>query len=416
MGLFAALHAFDPWRAELPVPMRPVTLVSPPSTPSPSADPADIGTIDPTRRTVAAEAELREPPIEAYPEDLQELVRTHGLDEQAPSETERIAARDAHADVEARTIVTADRPGERTPRSEGDGEDGWADAVGLAREGASQAAGGGRAGSGEGVGAPGNGDRLESGPAAPIGSWAPDAFRWAPDGQRAERPDEGGRPSPTRAPQVAHVDATGTRSDRGGSEEAPSDDAATPGTPTDVDGAGPAPAPGFVDPVQDLRDALGWGPIDRARLAARPAWADGLGSGGRAPSSPQTVFDTERVAWTPAVNARGTPLGAYVTRLEDIVAARWRDLDLDLHDRAVGIQGEVAVRYVVHRSGAVSDVTVARSSGHPTLDAMARAAVPSRLPRFPSELEEEQVFHEVVLGYRNPQIVTTGPLGSQEGM
>jgi TonB family protein len=115
------------------------------------------------------------------------------------------------------------------------------------------------------------------------------------------------------------------------------------------------------------------------------------------------------IDWTTSLTTRGTPLGEWVQRAEEIVDERWRQLDLGTHDRAVGIGGQVTVRYVVRPGGRVIDKWVDLSSGHPTLDDMALSAIPTRLPRLPKEVEHDVLHHRMTLRYRNPLVATGTP-------
>ncbi|MEZ4240847.1 MAG: TonB family protein [Myxococcota bacterium] len=91
-------------------------------------------------------------------------------------------------------------------------------------------------------------------------------------------------------------------------------------------------------------------------------------------------------------------------RVSERIEARWRDADLDVASRARGVQGEVTVRYAIRRDGRTFDVRVVRSSGNPELDEMARAAIPARTERFPRDLREQVVQHEITFRYRNPLV------------
>ena len=78
----------------------------------------------------------------------------------------------------------------------------------------------------------------------------------------------------------------------------------------------------------------------------RPAWAGTSFGPGRQDSSPQTALDAP-IDWRTAVSTRGTALGAWAQLAEEVIGERWRDLDLDPHAKAVGIAGDVSVRYRV---------------------------------------------------------------------
>jgi TonB family protein len=163
--------------------------------------------------------------------------------------------------------------------------------------------------------------------------------------------------------------------------------------------AAPLP-PAFVDPVDRLRDALGWGPIDRAMLAEERVE---VGPTGTAPP----IAPDLPSAWEPAAGLTGTPLGRYIGGLEDSVMGRWRRLELSVADRARGVSGRVGVRYRVAPDGRTSAVHVSSSSGYAPLDALALEAIPRRVAPFPPELARSTpIWHEVVLRYRNPYVAT----------
>jgi TonB family protein len=242
------------------------------------------------------------------------------------------------------------------------------------------------AGAGASGRGPGSGGR-PGGSGLPVG---PDPSRFA------------GPSNPDRAPDAARPRA----SDAGGLEQV---GAAEPALPTDPQahvGLGRIAAPGTADPVDELREALGFGPLDRSKLAPRPEWAGKLSDDGLADSSPQVALADLHVDWQTSVSTRETPLGQYIARATAAIDARWRTADLDPHSRALGIQGDVTVRYLIHPDGRTSDVVVVRKSGNPTLDQLAIQAIPARLDRFPRELGKTPIIHEITLRYRNP---TTGP-------
>jgi TonB family protein len=155
------------------------------------------------------------------------------------------------------------------------------------------------------------------------------------------------------------------------------------------------------DPVEELRRALGWAAIDRENLPERSAVLSLVGPGDPGPAAPG-LFTEPDVAWEPAPALAGAPLGDYVATLERAILERWSSMDLDVHARAIGIQGDVTVRYRIRRSGTTSDVRVVRSSGLPSLDGMAIRAIPARLPRIPDAVGREELHHEITLRYRNP--------------
>lgn len=388
-------------------------------------------------------------------EDAVPFVRTEEdeASPEAPPDAVAISAHHRAAEVHTRTPVTADDRGPVTLQSDGT-EELAASPTPVRHPGAERAAagrvptaerptrtrvsaggGGGRRGLGRAAGAQVlGGDRAEGGPAtaasaasggdgapalagvpiAPLAArptapswWRPLAVRVTVQRREGRAPGAPRAAADTQGTERALVESIGARADRGGT--------ATPEPRAEALPAAPAPEPGTPgpelwgasDPVVELRDALGWGGLDRSELAPRPSWAGTLGGRSARPTSPQLALDELPLDWTAAVSAVGTPLGAYIQRVEDLVAARWKRADLAPHARALGIQGEVAVRYRVRRNGVVEDKRVARSSGNPQLDAMALAAIPRKLPRFPRDLTEEVVHHQLLLRYRNPLLGDT---------
>jgi len=201
-------------------------------------------------------------------------------------------------------------------------------------------------------------------------------------------PRDPDRPGPTAAGDPTE----GVRD--GGDRSAPAGSAIT------------APGPRFVDPVEHLREALGWGPIDRADLGPRAAWGDPRRSSGQSGPSAPIAADLP-LSWDPAADVEGTPLGRYVARLEDVVLATWRETDLTIGDRARGVAGRVGVRYRVSPDGRTSAVHVSASSGYALLDTLALRAIPERVPPFPADLDRDSpLWHEVSLRYDNPFVAT----------
>ncbi len=171
-----------------------------------------------------------------------------------------------------------------------------------------------------------------------------------------------------------------------------------------------APGPIVVEPekvavllplptINDLRASLGWAPIERAPVAAQRG-----GGVADAPGSEQAVTESP-IADVLFINAKGTPEGAYTEHLYEILQARWLAQDLDIESRAIGKQGDVTVVFRVDRSGRVDYLDVTRSSGNDALDAMARNAVPARLPRFPKEVKQQAIVQQVLFAYQNPMLV-----------
>jgi TonB family protein len=218
-------------------------------------------------------------------------------------------------------------------------------------------------------------------------------------GPVAPAPAEGLAPAPVEAPQAPRA-------------------AEVPEETTDTAPASPRPTPGaerhvvaapMGDPIEELREALGFGVLDRGELAPRPR-APGLDhAAGASSSAPSAPFDLPADLIS-EVDARGTPLGRWVAAAGRRIEERWRGLDLSAHDRARGIQGDVTVCYRVLPSGRVLDVHVRRSSGLAGLDTMAVAAVPDRLPRPPRDHGGDGLVHCVTLRYSNPQVSMGLPL------
>lgn len=213
--------------------------------------------------------------------------------------------------------------------------------------------------------------------------------------------------APTARSGLAPVDRPGDERDRGGTEaetEAEELSTPTPGTADDEGRLGDE-SPGIVDPVRDVRQSLGWGEFDRDMLQPRPATYGMMGDNNARQSSPQAVL-SEEIPLTDdiALTAQGTALGIYIQEIYEIVRDRWFTMDLDPHDKALGIQGQVTLQFVIHRNGKVSDLVLVSSSGHDALDQLAVEAVPLKLPRFNRGLRERAVRHQLVLRYRNPLV------------
>lgn len=222
-------------------------------------------------------------------------------------------------------------------------------------------------------------------------------------------------PPPPTPPRSGEGARPGVRPPAGPSPEratagAPGPGAAADAPPAgdDVPAADPVTAarvrvrvrpPTPVDPVAQLRSDLGWAAIDRDHLPEASAVlslvdsASPAGQGGVA--EPDVVF-------RPAADVAGSELGDFVEDLERRVLERWSSMNLDPHARALGIQGDVTVRYRVRRNGATTDVRVVRSSGIPGLDGMAVRSIPPRVGRLPATYPGEELQHEVRLRYRNP--------------
>ncbi len=426
----------------------PALPVSEPGPPAPGVQvPADP---DDSRRVSARDAlpgvtppPEADPPPDAPPRDrwVPYLRTAADADVAPPDDPLAISARDVDAPAPTQAPITASTPGKATPQTAGVGDAPGSPTpdlrpvpdndpragipTGDARTGR-DGGGGGQDGVADGAGAPGTGgDRREGGETAPGGSGragaAPPEARdgagvpgdvpdwWHPIASRVfPRPPDigdasGGSPSPTAGPARAIVESPGRELDRGGTEGSGVDSTA-PGQVAGEPGVLLREEHGTEDPVDALRDALGWGPIDRSKLGPRAAWAATIGTNGMLATSPQISADLP-TSWTPQVDVKGTALGRYVEELEGIVAERWATLDLTVGERAAGIGGGVIVRYKVWPGGKVTDRQIAASSGMLFLDHMALQAIPDHVPRFPRDLDrEEPLWHQVQLQYRNPLV------------
>jgi TonB family protein len=412
------------------------------------ATPIERVALDVERQETPPEPDEPEPDEE---EDL-DMLRFVRVDEPAvtvepPEDAEYISARDAAHELRTRAPVTEPDPGPRTPHgiglselasrpallaAEGDPSDPTGKKPEVSEEvarSASEESGGGRNALDMGAGAPERGgDRRQGGAAAPqsgrsraslghasAGTVAPapvDGFREGPEpdavvdvdapewwNPMATRPVASSAPPPAPTPEervaspsegdaVALVLSPGESSDRGGTAS----DADEAALPTEAEeptvSTGRQERAGAADPIEDLREALGWGGIDRSAL--RP---------------PQAVVDEEydlaRVSW---VDATETPLGRYTDRVHEAIDTLWRAQDLEPDERARGIQGNVTIEFKVFRNGRVSNLELVKSSGHPGLDLIALRSVPRRLPRIPREVGVRSVLQRITFHYRNPLI------------
>ncbi len=396
-GHVAALVGLRLLPREEPVHLRSAVAIEVlrPTSPIPSladrqAPTDEVSTWDPLGPVVAATAEAETPDVP----------------------TDRQAARDQRAH---------DGPDRLTPHPgpEGIGAPGLASQSGVPmsqrggpRQGPDHLAHGRQSGGGAPTGGPSppHAGRQGARPASrgvPSPSEARLSVPWEPMATRA-RPARAGFPTPvaaahgTPAASVHRSVASPTRaqgSDHDAHQPRPIPAAAHPS-----DGAVPTVRrEPLGDPVAELREALGWGPLDRAALAPRPDDGGRIGLGsGTDRSGPDLA---EPSSWVRATDARGTELGAWAEAVDERVRVRWEGLDLSLDDRARGLQGDVGVRYHVLPSGRVRSVAVVRSSGHPALDALAVGAVPARLPRPPASTRPEGIVYEHILGYRNPLVL-----------
>lgn len=417
----------------------------------PAEEPAEVPADPETER----DEEPREPPPEEEPAppeaEFEEFVRVEEEDVPPDREARHIGQADTAPEEPSRSIVREKTAGELTPRA--DGATAFASAPSLRvspgdpadpmgrrpevsdeqAEPAADAGGGGHRADATGAGAPGtSGDRRRGGPgarrsggsvaSAPAqASSAPEADAvaeidlpawWHPTAiLSAASPhapaDEVPRPalaSPTDGDAVALRERQGTGDDRGGTRTE-RDEEALPTEPAQAPGLSEGEGGGASDPVADLRTSLGWGGVDRSRLRPRAAHVGMMSFEGALPTSPQTVADDDvALALESRVHARETPVGDYTERIYAIIQELWYARDLDPHARALGIQGNVTVEFLVHRHGRVSDLQVVKPSGHTEIDRLALQAVPERLPRFPRDLERHSVRQRITFKYRNHQI------------
>ena len=160
-----------------------------------------------------------------------------------------------------------------------------------------------------------------------------------------------------------------------------------------------------VESIKDLRADLGWGEVEREGLKPRETLPGTENEEGNRRTSPQLTSTELDLDLVPVADVVGTPLGQYRAALDKEIRANWTSVDLPIHDRALGIQGNVVVAFRIERNGRVFDKTITRSSGHTSLDMMAMASIPERLRRIPKDVEGRQVFHRYTFIYRNPLIV-----------
>ncbi len=399
-----------------------------------------------------------------------EFVRNDAGADTVGIESARISNTTSKANIETRAAVTADHEGPVTKRAQsalaaaassptlqldaGDPADPMgsrpevSDAVAAA---GAEAGGGGRRGQSTGRGAEGiAGTRRAGGSAARAGGGAgsaaqrsattggpatQDGFAPAPDGVRQAASDgpswwqpvavriavtsapqtrvrhQSVVPSPTDGIDEALLERPETAVDVGGTQLDQDQEAQVSDVDVEQLGEGTGDREGAQDPVADLRDALGWGGIDRSELAPRRQNQGDADGEGAAATSPQAVLDDKYLlADEVMINAQGTELGKYLARTDDIVRDNWYQLDLDSHARASGVQGTAVVYYRVAPNGKAYDAHVVRSSGHPMLDRMALDAVPERFPRRPRRVEWQGDLHrKVTFVYDNP--IVPGAVG-----
>ncbi|MFT7520700.1 MAG: TonB family protein, partial [Kiritimatiellia bacterium] len=218
-------------------------------------------------------------------------------------------------------------------------------------------------------------------------------------------------PVPTRSNHTAPVPRPGKREGIGGTESdddlnelAPKDD----GADATEQGQETEHEPEEQESISDLQADMGWGGVDRSLLKPRRSLPGVASLVGNMPTSPQTVDNDLPIERLVFVTANNTATGRYRESIDVEILRIWNKMDLSLHQRAMGLQGDATVVFAVRSSGKVSDKQLVRSSGYATLDQMALDAVPKRLTRFPVELDSSSLVHRYTFRYRNPLIVRGG--------
>jgi TonB family protein len=235
--------------------------------------------------------------------------------------------------------------------------------------------------------------------------WQPIATRVIYVNRPAPTTERVAAPSPTADRAKAIVRNDGDLDDAGGAKQQNERDIDVDADHADDnDGTVEAEQIGNMDMVEDLRASLGWSPINRDNLRQRAATAGVVASDGGSVRSEQTAREELDLADQVRTNTRGTEVGEYLAEVNQILAKRWNQSDLDAHAKAIGVQGQVELQLHILPSGKVAEVDLAGSSGHAALDQLARQAVPRRLPRMPSGLALEGLNHKVMFRYRNPLI------------
>ena len=128
----------------------------------------------------------------------------------------------------------------------------------------------------------------------------------------------------------------------------------------------------------------------RKRVAsgsARPTVASPTGSQAAAggsvvsPIKPPPTIDVRTVLQT-----RSHPLAPAILALDDQLREAW---EIPFEIRVSGIVGTTGVELMLDSRGRIRDVTTTRPSGHATLDALARSAIPDRIEDFRSLLQAD---------------------------
>ncbi len=92
------------------------------------------------------------------------------------------------------------------------------------------------------------------------------------------------------------------------------------------------------------------------------------------PLDPPPILDIKA-----ALSTRHHPLASMLQSLDNQLRESW-EIPFDI--RVSGIVGTTGLEFLIDDRGRVSDVQVVRPSGHPQLDAVARASVPAKLAEF----------------------------------
>jgi hypothetical protein len=160
----------------------------------------------------------------------------------------------------------------------------------------------------------------------------------------------------------------------------------------------PARKPDPVNPVDELRAALGWAKRERIRPPTAPT-VNATGGLGTMSSSLLVTGDlpiSDRVE----IDARSTPLGAYLSDVEGELIKRWFLTDLDAGSRALVQDSSVVLVFNITRVGRLADVIIEEGSGYPDLDLLALSILQERVPRIPRELGERKLQLKLRLVYR----------------
>jgi TonB family protein len=126
-----------------------------------------------------------------------------------------------------------------------------------------------------------------------------------------------------------------------------------------------------------------------------------------APPSPAPDAKPDLKAAAPSQNTamqvEGVASGSnsYFSRVQSLIGRHWAPPRVDLR----GADAKVVIRFRLHRSGGVSDVTVERSSGNDYYDAAGKRAILSAypLPPFPAGLDKPYLDINFTFGVEQPK-------------